>query len=575
MDRCAVKPYEGGAPYIFVSYSHRDKAVVFPIIERFARDGYRVWYDEGIDPGSEWSEIIADHLNECALCLAFISSESLASDYCRREINYALSKKKNLISIMLEKVELSSGMEMQLSANQSVFRYLYADEEEFYEKLYSAKYVQECKGKEDAIANPPVSAQTVARSSADKRHKLNFLFAIGIGVVLIALVIVILILLLDGNERDRSDEVSGAATTTTSAPIKQPDVTFTPLTEDPSSQAFLDAYMKLLEGESIDEVIKDPNLTPEQIEELREYAEQLTDKPIDLPESTPEVPSVSEPETPSVSDPDDPSVSANEVLTVNVDGIIDQGDQKVIALSFDNQTGSSVRFFDANVQCVLRITTDSGEYSAPLDVTDYVEAIVSAGKSYRTFKAGYAPGEVKQIVLTYMSVSFDTLANVEIYNAEKGISACVCDFASESVSEKAGEWAAVVKPESDLEPQDDALLIRVDGIIDQGSRKTIAVSYVNKTGRPVEWAWAQGAYLTVTTDVGDYMVEEAYNSEIAVGNSVAYFTIENCPGQISTVTMNELCRLKENGLPDRDRFLFDVLIYDAESGLSATVCWDS
>ena len=56
MRRCSVKPYEGQEAYIFISYCHKDRASVFPIIEQMARDGYRVWYDEGIDPGSEWPE---------------------------------------------------------------------------------------------------------------------------------------------------------------------------------------------------------------------------------------------------------------------------------------------------------------------------------------------------------------------------------------------------------------------------------------------------------------------------------------------------------------------------------------
>ena len=51
MKRCATKPYEGQDKYIFVSYCHKDRAYVFPVIEQLTKDGYRVWYDEGIDPG--------------------------------------------------------------------------------------------------------------------------------------------------------------------------------------------------------------------------------------------------------------------------------------------------------------------------------------------------------------------------------------------------------------------------------------------------------------------------------------------------------------------------------------------
>ncbi len=149
MKRCSVKPYDGNEKYIFISYCHKDRAQVFPIIEQLAKDGYRVWYDEGIDPGSEWPEIIASHLNKSAVCIAFITDNALNSHNCRREINFALMKMKKLISIILEPVEMSLGMEMQLSATQSIFKYKLSGSAEFFGKLYTAHDLEECKGKPD------------------------------------------------------------------------------------------------------------------------------------------------------------------------------------------------------------------------------------------------------------------------------------------------------------------------------------------------------------------------------------------------------------------------------------------
>ncbi len=149
MRRCSVKPYEGNKQYIFVSYCHKDKKYAFPIIERLAYDGYRVWYDEGIDPGSEWPEIIAGHLNGCSACIALISENSLNSHNCRREINFALLKKRPFISVVLEPVDMSLGMEMQLSATQSIFKYTLSSEDEFYGKLYEARFLSESFGTPD------------------------------------------------------------------------------------------------------------------------------------------------------------------------------------------------------------------------------------------------------------------------------------------------------------------------------------------------------------------------------------------------------------------------------------------
>ncbi len=146
MAELPVKPYEGTEPYIFISYSHRDSDRVFPILKHLAGKGYRLWYDEGIDPGSEWPEAIASHLAKCYLCIAFISRNSLNSQNCRREINFALNPQKKLrfLSVMLEEAEMTPGMELQLSTYQSILKYTHPSDEYFYDKLDHVEPLQPC-----------------------------------------------------------------------------------------------------------------------------------------------------------------------------------------------------------------------------------------------------------------------------------------------------------------------------------------------------------------------------------------------------------------------------------------------
>ena len=146
MRRCSVSPYEGNDDFIFASYCHKDSHLVYPIIESMAKDGYRIWYDEGIDPGTDWPEIIAEHLNKCTVCISFITENSVDSHNCRREINYALLKKKPFISVLLERIQLSAGMEMQLSTVQSVLRYKHDSFGDFLQKIYQGKDMDSCKG---------------------------------------------------------------------------------------------------------------------------------------------------------------------------------------------------------------------------------------------------------------------------------------------------------------------------------------------------------------------------------------------------------------------------------------------
>jgi hypothetical protein len=50
-----------------------------------------VWYDEGIEPGSEWLAAIADALKRTAARVVIITPRSVASRNARNEINAALN----------------------------------------------------------------------------------------------------------------------------------------------------------------------------------------------------------------------------------------------------------------------------------------------------------------------------------------------------------------------------------------------------------------------------------------------------------------------------------------------------
>lgn len=57
-----MEVYSGDKPYIFVNYAHSDAYVVVPTIEILRKNGFRVWYDKGIEAGTEWPQNIAEHL---------------------------------------------------------------------------------------------------------------------------------------------------------------------------------------------------------------------------------------------------------------------------------------------------------------------------------------------------------------------------------------------------------------------------------------------------------------------------------------------------------------------------------
>lgn len=146
-------PYKGDKPYIFISYSHKDRDEAVKVIRLLQRNRYRVWYDEGIDPGTEWDENIAEHIKQCEYFLALISPNSVTSSNCRDEIKYARDLDKPRALVYLTDTQLPAAMQMRLGRLQAVYKYKYASEDAFVQKLLEAKGIEACYEEEDKILN--------------------------------------------------------------------------------------------------------------------------------------------------------------------------------------------------------------------------------------------------------------------------------------------------------------------------------------------------------------------------------------------------------------------------------------
>lgn len=166
-----LRPYEGTLPYLFVSYAHANDAAVLEIISTLQARGFRVWYDEGIEAGSEWPESIASHLERAQLVLAFLSPAYLRSDNCRKEMHYALTKKKPVINVYLEQTELSPGMEMQIGNLFALMKYTYPSEAYFYDKLFGAELLDADKFAGEPPELPDAPAPAPGKKAREKKPR--------------------------------------------------------------------------------------------------------------------------------------------------------------------------------------------------------------------------------------------------------------------------------------------------------------------------------------------------------------------------------------------------------------------
>ncbi|MFX1257604.1 MAG: toll/interleukin-1 receptor domain-containing protein [Promethearchaeota archaeon] len=126
--------YAGDDPFLFVSYTHKDKAQVYPILRKLKENGINIWYDEGIPLSTDWCNTLAEKIIDCSIFLSFISPYILESENTKDEIQFAINEKKPYLAIYIKETDLSPGLKMRMRRIQGIQKYD-MEENQFYKKL--------------------------------------------------------------------------------------------------------------------------------------------------------------------------------------------------------------------------------------------------------------------------------------------------------------------------------------------------------------------------------------------------------------------------------------------------------
>ena len=97
-------------PYIFISYSHKDRDAVLPILKTLYESGWKIWYDEGLTIGDRYDETLEEHVRNCSAFLLFCSVNSASSYYCiKNEIPWAIENGRPII-----RCNLTEGLDFKI-----------------------------------------------------------------------------------------------------------------------------------------------------------------------------------------------------------------------------------------------------------------------------------------------------------------------------------------------------------------------------------------------------------------------------------------------------------------------------
>ncbi len=87
--------------FIFISYSHMDKEMVYEDLWALHEKGFAFWYDNGITAGEVWNEVVEEKINHpsCKLAIFFVSENTIKSPAIRREMQLVQDRKVPFFTI--------------------------------------------------------------------------------------------------------------------------------------------------------------------------------------------------------------------------------------------------------------------------------------------------------------------------------------------------------------------------------------------------------------------------------------------------------------------------------------------
>lgn len=168
--------YRGDGPYVFVCYAHEDADAVYREIAWLNECGVKVWFDEGISPGSEWTEELASAIQGCSRVLYFVTPNSVVSKHCRRELNFAQEEDRDVVAIYLQATDVPAGLRLSLNDRQAILMYDLSEEE------YRKRLMRVAQGGAGfAVAPTPVSRAKKTGSKAAVAAVALIVVIVGVG----------------------------------------------------------------------------------------------------------------------------------------------------------------------------------------------------------------------------------------------------------------------------------------------------------------------------------------------------------------------------------------------------------
>lgn len=109
--------------FIFISYSHKDKELVYEDLWNMHERGFHFWYDDGITAGEVWNETVEQKISHpnCKLAIFFVSENTIASSAIRKEMELVKQNNKPFFTINTTELDVQDLIAGAISKKQIRF----------------------------------------------------------------------------------------------------------------------------------------------------------------------------------------------------------------------------------------------------------------------------------------------------------------------------------------------------------------------------------------------------------------------------------------------------------------------
>lgn len=165
---------------IFISYSHKDVEIVKRIAE-IIKDScnQNIWYDDSLRGGDNYFGAIADQIMLSNFFVFIVSDNSVTSNWCLRELEYAVSKEKIIVPIWLDDISIPPRVELSIQNTHYIYYHQISQEEFFVEirKVFSGDNVGE-EGNPDLYVGMLMFAAKLG--STEAQRQLAICYSVGL-----------------------------------------------------------------------------------------------------------------------------------------------------------------------------------------------------------------------------------------------------------------------------------------------------------------------------------------------------------------------------------------------------------